>query len=109
MSGRLHPLLPVDGLSGVPLLAVHGERDEVVPYADGVAAYRRATPPKALVTLHVDGHHEPFEDGGTYAAPAIDAVTTAFLDLKLRGDPDAAARLRAVASEPLASLETDGI
>jgi hypothetical protein len=34
---------------------------------------------------------------------------TAFLDLALRGDRGAAARLRAAGTEPLASLEAEGI
>ena len=109
MSGRVHPLLAAGGLRGVPLLVVHGERDEVVPYEAGVAAYRRAAPPKALVTLHVDGHHEPFEDYGTDAGRVIDDVTAAFLDLTLRGDRDAARRLRAAAATPLATLEANGV
>ena len=108
MSGRMHPLV-APGLRDRPLLVAHGEHDEVVPYADGLAAYRRAAPPKALVTLHVDGHHEPFEDYGTDAGPVIDAVTTAFLDFTLRDDRTGAARLRAAAVAPLASFEADGI
>lgn len=107
ISGRL----PAGEAPGpVPLLAVHGELDEVVPYRDGVEAYRAAGPPKALLTLHVPGHHEPIEDGWDTEADAIvPAATTAFLDLVLRGDPGGRERLVAAAAAPLASLELDGL
>jgi len=109
MSGRLYPFGGGYELAGVPLLAVHGVHDEIVRYEDGVAAYEQAAPPKAMVTLHVNGHHEPFEDYGTAAGPIVDAATTAFLDLVLLGRDDASARLGAAADSPLASLVRDGL
>jgi predicted dienelactone hydrolase len=109
MSGRLYPFGGGYELADVPLLAVHDARDQVVPYEDGVAAYEAAAPPKAMLTLHVDGHHEPFEDYGTEAGPIVDAATTAFLDLVLLGREDASARLDAAGDSPLATLVRDGL
>ena len=110
ISGRLGLIGGEHDLGGLPLLVVHGEHDPVVPYADGVDVYRRAAPPKALVTLHVQGHQHPVEDvPATDSDDVVPAVSTAFLDIVLRDDPTAAARLRAAARPPVASLEADGL
>ena len=120
---RLHAAVVVSGglgiigatdlvydLSGLPLLVVHGEDDPIVPYERGVEAYRRAAPPKALVTLHVPGHAEPVEDlPATDEDDVLPATTTAFLDLVLRGDARGSERLRSAARPPVASLEADGL
>ena len=94
----------------LPLLVVHAEGDPLVPYADGLAAYRRARPPKALLTLHVTGHHEAFEDGAAgEAGEIVPRATTAFLDLALKCDPGGRDRLLGAAAPPVASLELDGL
>ena len=108
ISGRLGLIGGDHDLGGLPFLVVHGEHDPVVPYADGVDVYRRAAPPKALVTLHVQGHQHPVEDvPATDSDDVVPAVSTAFLDIVLRNDPTAAARLRAAARPPVASLEAE--
>lgn len=73
---RFGPRLP----RALPLLVVHGRHDEVVPYAQGVEAYRAAPGPKALVTVEHPGHHEFVEDEPRTAADdVVPAATTAFL------------------------------
>jgi predicted dienelactone hydrolase len=110
ISGRLYPFGGEYDVGGMPLLVVHGERDEIVPYREGLAAYRRARPPQALLTLHVPGHHEPIEDTPATAADGIvPEATTAFLDLTLEDDAEAAGRLAAAARQPFATLETEGL
>jgi hypothetical protein len=41
-----------------PLLVVHGERDEVIPFAYGREVYEAAAPPKSFVALPGAGHND---------------------------------------------------
>jgi hypothetical protein len=41
-----------------PLLVVHGERDEVIPFAFGREVYEAAAPPKSFVALPGAGHND---------------------------------------------------
>ena len=41
-----------------PLLLIHGERDEVVPFAHGQAVFAAAPEPKTFVALREGGHYE---------------------------------------------------
>jgi fermentation-respiration switch protein FrsA (DUF1100 family) len=47
-----------------PLLAFHGDRDEIVPYALGRALFEAAPEPKAFETLSGAGHNDTVEVGG---------------------------------------------
>jgi fermentation-respiration switch protein FrsA (DUF1100 family) len=65
------PRLPVnyDSLSKigrlrVPLLAVHGERDELIPYADGLALFEAAPEPKDWLRIPNAGHNDTYVVGG---------------------------------------------
>lgn len=53
-----------------PLLIVHGDQDNVVPYALGTKLFAAANQPKRLVTLTGFGHVAPLRNG---AWPAIQA------------------------------------
>ena len=93
-------------LGAGPLLVVHGRRDPVVDYAHGFDVYRRARPPKALLTILLPGHAEYVQDDPPTAGDTVVAdVTTAFLDTVLRGPPVPRPRVDA----DVARLESEGI
>jgi fermentation-respiration switch protein FrsA (DUF1100 family) len=48
----------------MPLLAIHGERDELIPYGDGQALFRAAPEPKAWYPLAGAGHNDTYLTGG---------------------------------------------
>lgn len=65
------PDLPVkyDSLSKIgeistPLLVVHGDRDELVPFADGQALYEAAREPKSWFPIPGAGHNDTYVVGG---------------------------------------------
>jgi fermentation-respiration switch protein FrsA (DUF1100 family) len=65
------PDLPVkyDSLSKIgeldtPLLVVHGERDELVPFADGQALYAAARGLKSWYPIRGAGHNDTYLIGG---------------------------------------------
>jgi dipeptidyl aminopeptidase/acylaminoacyl peptidase len=64
-----------------PLLLVHGEDDETVPYAGSLDVFAEARRPKYLLTL-IDGSHVPF---ATAQAEAIVTSMVHFLDRYLNG------------------------
>ncbi|GAA4150217.1 acetylhydrolase [Phytohabitans flavus] len=75
-----------------PLLFVHGQRDSVVSYASGKAAYDSVPWPKAFLTLPNGDHGESLRRG----SQAFDMVAESTLDFwrwSLYGDPDAKRRL----------------
>ena len=41
----------------IPLLILHGNQDEIVPYAQGIALFHQAREPKYIVTLANKGHN----------------------------------------------------
>jgi fermentation-respiration switch protein FrsA (DUF1100 family) len=45
-----------------PILIVHGDADEVVPYEQGQALYRAANEPKKLVTAKGAKHNDPLPE-----------------------------------------------
>jgi fermentation-respiration switch protein FrsA (DUF1100 family) len=49
---------------GTPLLAIHGERDELIPYADGLALFEAAPEPKAWYPIRGAGHNDTYVIGG---------------------------------------------
>lgn len=76
-----------------PLLFVHGQRDNVVSYASGKAAYDLVPWPKAMLTLP-DGDHGQtlLRDGGAAFGVVVDS-TTDFWRWTLYGDAAAKRRL----------------
>lgn len=81
------------------LLFVHGSADRIVPASTGREAYRRASWPKAFLTLRDQGHTEYLTPG----RPGFDqvvAVTTDFLRWTLYGDGAARERIPAGARAP---------
>jgi dienelactone hydrolase len=102
ISGLLFPFPGDFEIAPAPLLLIHGDADDVIPYSASEEAYARASAPKWLVTLLGGGHdvaqlgfdtegaQERFDD---FAAIVLD-----FLDLYLRAEPDALDRLVADAS-----------
>jgi fermentation-respiration switch protein FrsA (DUF1100 family) len=65
------PELPVnyDSLSKIgriamPLLVIHGERDELIPVADGQALFQAAAEPKAWFAIPGAGHNDTYLTGG---------------------------------------------
>ena len=47
-----------------PLLFIHGDRDEIVPYAQGRQLFETASPPKAFYTIRGAGHNDTYVVGG---------------------------------------------
>ena len=89
MAGRAFPWLPVswlvrghyDTLSVIPnvnspVLFLHGEDDELVPFAHGERLFRAAREPKAFQALAQTGHNDTFQTGGEVYWGAIEG----FLD-----------------------------
>ena len=90
-----------DATSSPPLLLVHAENDDEVPYRFSVDAFRAATGQRWLVTLVGSPglpHLRPFQAVDDPAARVVTRATLDFLALTARGRPEAAARLRADAS-----------
>lgn len=77
----------------MPLLFVHGDADQVVPYAASVAAFDDAHIPKGLVTIEGGDHSSPVDPHGAAFASVVRA-TTDFFDRYLKGDQQAARRLQ---------------
>lgn len=83
-----------------PLLFVHGNADEVVPYVSSVVSFDAAQAPKGLLTILGGDHEAPV------AGPAFDAAvrtTTAFFDLYLK-HAGSIAQLRADGDTPKTRL-----
>ncbi len=77
MARRMMPLLPVwpfirarlDHVGriraiDVPVLVMHGERDEIVPFGQGRAVYDAAPEPKEFYRIEGAGHNDTYEVGG---------------------------------------------
>jgi dienelactone hydrolase len=105
ISGALPWFAPFE-LRPCPLLVVHGRHDDVVPYEKGLAVYRRALPPKALLTIELPGHDQYVQDEPPSAADETVAdVTAAFLESVLL-DRDMP---RPDADPSLGRLESEGL
>lgn len=89
----------------VPLLVVHGDRDQVFPIAQGRDLYATAAPPRYMLAL-AGVPHTPFADRRSRAVTI--AAVADFLDLHLGNRPGAAEALRRDAdASGLATLSTD--
>ena len=74
-----------------PLLAIHGDSDEVNPYSSSEQLYDDATDTRYLVTVLGGSHLGPFTDGA--ARPAVSTLLADFLRAELSGDTAAAAAI----------------
>lgn len=89
-----------------PMLAVHGDADDTVPFAKGLEYYAGANRPKAFVTILGGDHIIPFVAGRNRAETApVRESTLAFFDLFLKQRSDARARLDAVGELPLGRID----
>jgi pimeloyl-ACP methyl ester carboxylesterase len=61
--GRFDSLAKLDELRA-PLLFLHGDRDEIVPYDLGRALYEAAPEPKSFTTIRGAGHNDTVQVGG---------------------------------------------
>lgn len=55
-----------------PLLVIHGDRDEVVPYSQGWKVFEAAKPPKQIYTVQSAGHNNLYRIGGQGYFQTID-------------------------------------
>lgn len=52
------------GRISMPLLAIHGEQDELIPYDDGLALFEAAPEPKTWYPIPRAGHNDTYVVGG---------------------------------------------
>jgi len=110
MAGSLIPYPDgmYDGAIGPPLLIIHGDADDTVPYQSALDAYAVAEAPKALLTHIGGGHILPYVGSGDAAAvDATIAASTAWFDLYLKHERGARQRLLALHDNARVRLETD--
>jgi len=112
---RIDAAVPISGLQlpfrdqpwtwpAVPLLLVHGDQDQTVPYDGSAAAYAAASPPKFLLTL-VGAPHTPFT--GAWQPVVTDTIVD-FFDRYLEGERAALGRLEADGNVAgVATLQSD--
>ncbi|MFC7549516.1 alpha/beta hydrolase family protein [Plantactinospora sp. GCM10030261] len=79
--------------SAAPQLFVHGQRDDVVSYAAGRAAYEAVPWPKAMLSLPDGDHGGSLTRVGNRAFPVVATSTADFLRWTLYGDQAARERL----------------
>lgn len=85
---------------GPPLLIVHGDADDTVPYDRAAEAAEAIGPPWWLVTLVGGGHVPPYVQGlGSEASTVVTTATLAFFDAFLKDDPDGIGRLTETVSD----------
>lgn len=73
------PLLPFDKFPNqarlkkvtVPLLIIHGDRDEVIPFSHGQTLFQTANPPKQFLPIPNAGHNDLSQVGGRPYEQAI--------------------------------------
>jgi fermentation-respiration switch protein FrsA (DUF1100 family) len=63
LSTRYDSLVKI-GKVGVPLLILHGDKDEIVPYRQGEILYDAAPSPKRFYTISGAGHNDVYIVGG---------------------------------------------
>ena len=86
---------PVTRDSGVPILHLLGEADELQPYGDAIAWDREHLgAPRWIVTLVAGTHAPPYRDPADVHFDGVVETTTAFLDGTLKRHPE---RLTAIA------------
>jgi poly(3-hydroxybutyrate) depolymerase len=93
----------------VPVMLMHGDRDELNLYPLSVSTYPKLAPPKWFVSLHGSGHATPYENSPDPNDDVVLATTLPFWDRYLRGKDAATDRLidAVAASNGRATLEHD--
>jgi fermentation-respiration switch protein FrsA (DUF1100 family) len=90
ISGFLFPFPGAYSIGPSPLLLVHGDRDDTLPYASSEEAFAAASGPKWFVTLLGGGHDVAQLGFDTQADetrfPEFAAIVLDFLDLYLRDE-----------------------
>ncbi|MSO77983.1 MAG: hypothetical protein EXQ79_00060 [Acidimicrobiia bacterium] len=76
-----------------PLLFVHGDGDETVPYSSGQDAFAKAQSPKFFVTIADATHSSAFHGADDPSSTAVVRSVTDFLDNYLKGKKNALAKL----------------
>lgn len=110
MAGELVPFPggEYDPSIGPPVLIIHGDADDTVPYSSATAAYELLLPPKLLLTHLGGGHVAPYVS--SRSAPALAATidaSIAFFDHFLKHERGARERLLAVGERAGIVLEFD--
>lgn len=95
-------LVDTDYFTGIrtPLLLVHGDADETVPYRGSQDAFERANAAKYLITIVGGKHSPPFLGLGDRQSSVVNHTTLDFFDAYLKGRADALDRLRTDATVP---------
>lgn len=91
--------------SATPVLFVHGDSDEVVPYAYGRTSHDQMPWPKAFLTV-LGADHAGYLRPTSPAYPVVTATVLEFLRATLYGDVDALARIPIAATSPLTRFES---
>jgi dienelactone hydrolase len=73
----------VDFRSAPPLLLVHGDADQVVPYVSSIDAFNSAMAPKGLLTIEGGDHGSPVRQSGKAFASVV-LTTVGFFDRYLK-------------------------
>ncbi len=89
-----------------PLLAIHGDADEVNPFGASQAIFDGATGPKWLVKVLGGSHLGPFTTDPSEASVSV--LVADFLHAQLQGDADAASRIDADADTGSLTLAAQG-
>ncbi|GAA2515632.1 hypothetical protein GCM10010201_10100 [Pilimelia columellifera subsp. columellifera] len=95
------------GGAATPLLFVHGQRDQVVPYDAGRRAFQAVPWPKAMLTLPEGDHGEGLGRGADDDFEAVADFTVEFLRWGLYRDPSARDNLRRAAASGTAGPTLD--
>ena len=92
-----------DWPGGAPLLMINGDADTTIRYSDALDTYRRAAPPKGLITLAGVGH-----DLNVGSTRILSDAPLAFFAYHLLGESDGLARVQAaVDASSIASLQSE--
>ena len=75
-----------------PLLLVHGNADQAVPYVSSIDAFNGASAPKGLLTVEGGNHDSPVTPTDA-AFPSVVRTTIDFFDRYLKGDKATVGRL----------------
>jgi dienelactone hydrolase len=93
----------VDDAAAPPILLVHGNADQAVPYVSSVDVFNGAGAPKGLLTIIGGDHGSPVDPAGRAFASVVRA-TTDFFDRYLKGETAATGRLRHDAQRGVTTL-----
>ncbi len=93
----------VEEAAAPPILLVHGNADQAVPYVSSVNVFNSARAPKGLLTIIGGDHGSPVDPAGR-AFGSVVRATTDFFDRYLKGQQAALGRLRDDAQPGITTL-----